>query len=118
MLFNSYIYIFLFLPVSVVVYFLLNHYCRKTNAEVFLILASLFFYAWWDWRYLPLLVGSVAFNFLISNRVDPQSGRFNSRRRKAALIFGLTINLGALAFFKYSDFIIENLNLMAGLHII
>lgn len=86
-------------------------------AEVFLVFASLFFYAWWDWRYLSLLVMSVMFNFFVGNRVDPQSVRFNSRQRKTALIIGLAINLGALAFFKYSDFFIENLNLMTGLQI-
>ena len=85
--------------------------------EVFLIFASLFFYAWWDWRYLSLLVMSVVFNFFVGNRVAPQSQsvRFNLRQRKTALIIGLAVNLGALAFFKYADFFIENLNLMTGL---
>ncbi|RJP84135.1 MAG: MBOAT family protein [Desulfobacteraceae bacterium] len=115
MLFNSYIYIFLFLPASVGGYFLLNHYRRQTLADVFLVFANLFFYAWWDWRYLPLLVLSVAFNFYIGKRVDPQFGR--PRQHKTALIFGLAVNLGALAFFKYADFFIENLNLVAGLQV-
>ncbi|MDA8405200.1 MAG: MBOAT family protein [Desulfobacteraceae bacterium] len=117
MLFNSYVYIFLFLPASVAVYFLLNHYRRQNIADVFLVFANFFFYAWWDWRYLPLLAGSVAFNFFVGNRLSPQSGRFNSSQRKTALIFGLTVNIGALVFFKYADFFIENLNLMTGLHI-
>lgn len=117
MLFNSYTYIFLFLPVAIIVYFLMNHFRRKILAEVFMVFASLFFYAWWDWRYLPLLVVSVGFNFLVGNLAAPQFGRFNAIQRKTALVFGLLMNLGALAFFKYANFFIENLNLLAGLNI-
>lgn len=115
MLFHSYTYLFLFLPLTVTVYFLLNRSSRQSLGEVFLIVANLFFYAWWDWRYLPLLAGSVGFNFFIGRRVVPKSGLPDSRQRKTALIFGLAVNLGTLAFFKYADFIVENLNLVTGL---
>lgn len=115
MLFHSYTYLFLFLPVTVAVYFWWSRHFRQIFAEMFLIAAGLFFYAWWDWRYLPLLAASVGFNFYIGRRVAPKDGLPDARQRKTALIFGLAVNLGTLAFFKYSDFIVENLNLATGL---
>ena len=66
MLFNSYIFILLFFPVTVTVYFGLNHAGKYTAAKGFLILASLVFYGYFNWRYLPIIVLSVALNYTFS----------------------------------------------------
>ncbi len=57
MLFNSYIYIFFFLPVSALIYFALNRYRLIQAGNAWLVLASLFFYAYWNPVFLPLIVG-------------------------------------------------------------
>ena len=63
MLFNSYEFIFLFLPVTFFVYFFLNKKHLTEAAKGFLVLSSLFFYSWWNIAYLPLIVGSMIFNY-------------------------------------------------------
>ena len=59
MLCNSYEFIFLFLPVSLAVYYLLNRMRLTTGANAWLLFVSLFFYSWWDVSYLPLILGSI-----------------------------------------------------------
>lgn len=69
MLFNSYEFIFLFLPVTVVGFFLISK-CSHTFGTLWLVLASLFFYGWWDVRYVPLLCASIGFNYLVGGRIE------------------------------------------------
>ena len=106
MLFNSIEFIFFFLPITFVIYFVLNKKNHR-HAQVFLVSASLFFYSWWHVIYLPLIVGSMAFNFWVSQR-------FRQGAKKSLLVWGVTANLGLLGYFKYSDFFIENLNWALG----
>jgi alginate O-acetyltransferase complex protein AlgI len=109
MLFNSYEYIFLFLPFTLLAFQL----CRiPTAARSFLVLASLFFYAWWRPEYLPLLVVSTLINYAIGTVLGRKNGL--SPRRKALLGAGLVWNIGLLAFFKYADFTLWNLNFFLG----
>jgi alginate O-acetyltransferase complex protein AlgI len=65
MLFNSYEYIFLFLPISLIVYFILNRQKYTIAAKIWLIIASLVFYGWWNPIYIPLIGGSIAFNYFV-----------------------------------------------------
>lgn len=106
MLFNSYEFILLFLPVAVIVFFLLNKLRLTLASKVWLVTASLFFYSWWNIKYLPLILGSVLFNYVvgryISRSVDPG--------RKIALVFGICMNLLLLGYYKYTDFFISNIN--------
>jgi D-alanyl-lipoteichoic acid acyltransferase DltB (MBOAT superfamily) len=115
MLFNSYPFIFAFLPVVLAGYFLIG---RRSfaMAALWLGLASLAFYGWWNPRYVALLLVSIAVNFVI--------GRATARAResgllahaKALLVVGLVFNLGLLGFFKYANFFVENVNALgAGL---
>ena len=72
MLFNSYPFILAFLPVVLAGFYLTNARSRIT-AIVWLGFASLFFYGWWDWRFLPLLLASILFNFyagILLTRID------------------------------------------------
>lgn len=69
MLFNSYIFIFAFLPVTVAVYYLLRWWVPENARIVWLVAASLFFYGWWDYTYLPLICGVAIFNFLTASAI-------------------------------------------------
>ena len=106
MLFNSYAFIFVFLPLVFFVYFFLNKKRLSNLAKAFLVSASLFFYAYWSVYYLPILLGSIIFNFLISKFLA-------KHQSKAILIFGIVCNLALLGYFKYADFLISNLNAIA-----
>jgi D-alanyl-lipoteichoic acid acyltransferase DltB (MBOAT superfamily) len=115
MLFNSYEFIFLFLPVTAIVYYLLNRMRLTLGSNAWLLFASLFFYCWWDIRYLPLLLGSILFNYTIGNLlVDYDHNRKNVVSRKSIFIAGLVGNLVLLGVFKYTDFMISNVNALIG----
>jgi len=115
MLFNSYEFIFLFLPVTAIVFYLLNRLRLTLAANAWMLFASLFFYGWWDIKYVPLLLGSILFNYTIGNLlVDYDSNRKNVVDKKSILTFGLVINLFLLAVFKYTDFVIGNVNALTG----
>ena len=108
MLFNSFEYIFAFLPLIFLLYFALSK-VRINTAKITLILASLFFYAWWKLEYLPILLGSILFNFTLSNLIwDNKLKSFLPK--KFVLIFGIAANLALLGYYKYADFFIENVN--------
>ncbi len=112
MLFNSYAFIFAFLPTTFLIYFFLNQQKLTLASKVWLIAASLFFYSWWNIVYFPLIVLSVVVNYSISRvLVDKRSWR------KPFLQLGLAFNLGLLGYFKYMDFFIANINLAFGTHI-
>ena len=104
MLFNSYIFLFAFLPAVLVVWWSL----RPPDVRLtFLALASYFFYGWWDWRFIPLLIASTSVDF-ISGRMISASDE--PHRRKLVLATALTINLSLLGYFKYAGFFVDSLN--------
>ena len=107
MLFNSYSFIFLFLPVVLAGYFVLG---RRGNLApvVWLTLASLAFYAYGNWQYLPLLLGSIAFNYAIGYLLIARQLRPNLRF--AALTAGVAGDLLLLGIFKYAGFLAVNFN--------
>jgi len=96
MLFDSPAY-FLFLIPVVLLYWRLNH--RAQN--IYLLLASYFFYGWWDWRFLALMIGSTTVDFLVAQKIAP--GRSDPNRKKW-FIFSLILNFTILGIFKYFDF--------------
>lgn len=117
MLFNSYEFIFLFLPITVLGYYLLNRIRLTMASTAWLLFASLFFYGWWDLRYMPLLLGSILFNYTIGNLlVDYNTNRKNIVSRKSIFSTGLIGNLILLGMFKYIDFIVANFNSVANTH--
>lgn len=109
MLFNSYIFILLFLPVTLSVYFYMNGKKLTLASKVWLVFASLFFYGWWSPTYIPLILGSILFNYGIGVTL---SGTRHSQSR-FFLIIGIAGNLLLLAYFKYMDFFITNINYLA-----
>jgi alginate O-acetyltransferase complex protein AlgI len=105
MLFNSYVFIFAFLPLVFIGFYGLGRLSPRL-ASLWLALASLFFYGWWDSRYVFLLLSSIGFNYGAGYAIA------NPWRSKAKtlLILAVTVNLLLLGYFKYFNFFIENLN--------
>lgn len=112
MLFNSYEYIFLFLPVSILVYFLLNRFTSTSLAKAWLVLSSLFFYSWWNVAYLPLILASILVNYAVGSALVKPPTR--SLSPKMILVIGIGFNLLLLGYFKYTDFFLTNVNLALG----
>jgi len=109
MLFNSYEFIFLFLPFSFFIYFFLLQKRLIIGAKGFLVFASLFFYSWWNIAYLPIILSSMLFNYIIGNSLNENFKKIRIQR-KSLLAFGIIANIALLGYFKYSDFFIENFN--------
>jgi D-alanyl-lipoteichoic acid acyltransferase DltB (MBOAT superfamily) len=102
MLFNSFEYIFVFLPVAVIGFFFLSRFWGKSAAMAWIITVSLFFYAWWNPVYVFLLLASIFCNFLISLALL----RFRSRK-DMWLWVGIVFNLSVLFYFKYANFFLQ-----------
>jgi D-alanyl-lipoteichoic acid acyltransferase DltB (MBOAT superfamily) len=107
MLFNSFVFIFAFLPVTLLGYLVIGT-CRRELAAAWLTVASLAFYAWWDPRYLPLLLASALVNFWFGRALAAQPGN------KLLISMGVSFNLLLLAYFKYFNFIINNVQALSG----
>lgn len=107
MLFNSYIFIFLFLPITLVGWFLLNRIEKYKAAQAFLFVMSLWFYAYFDISYLSIILVSCLINYLFSFLLTRLEG---AAVKKGMMIAGCVVNLGILGYFKYYDFFLENLN--------
>ena len=117
MLFNSYEFIFLFLPVTFFVYFYLNGLRLTEASKAFLVAASLFFYAWWNVKYLPLILLSMIVNYAIGRELANHKRRNRRYNPKVLLGVGVAFNLGLLGYYKYADFFIENLNRALNTHL-
>lgn len=105
MLFNSAVYIFLFLPLAVLGYFFLQRKAKYKEAKLWLVFASLFFYGYWNYHYIALLLISLLVNYLIA---------YQAEGNRKLLVLGVLFNLLLLFYFKYCDFFIENVNQLTG----
>jgi alginate O-acetyltransferase complex protein AlgI len=110
MLFNSFEFIFLFLPCTVLLYFLFVRYLGHEYGLGLLVVASLLFYAYWNPVYLLLILFSIAINYVLGAWLIPR----DNGASKAFLVLGIALNLGLLGYFKYANFFVENLNLLTG----
>ena len=111
MIFSSPKFILLFLPIAFFGYFFLNRIRYVLAGKAWLVMVSLFFYAYWNIAYLPLLLGSIFFNFAVGtslSRNQPSSHSWFSPR--FVLACGIAANLALLGYFKYADFLIDNIN--------
>ena len=118
MLFNSYEFIFAFLPITFFIYFYLNHKRLTEASKGFLVFSSLFFYSWWNISYLPIILSSMLFNYVIGNSLNnvvKENGQKFSK--KSLLIFGIISNIALLGYFKYTDFMIDNFNFLTDAHV-
>lgn len=111
MLFNSWEFLLVFLPVTFAVYFLLTHHQHDYAAKAWLLVASLFFYGWWNPGYLAIIVSSIVVNFVFVRLML----RANRPKSKALLVIGILFNVLLLGYYKYADFFIDNFNHVLGL---
>jgi alginate O-acetyltransferase complex protein AlgI len=114
MLFNSYTFIFFFLPVTFIVFAIIRKSKPQFSINIWLIASSCFFYSWWNPPYLLLLVVSVLFNFGIGTIIDRESERL--AYQKTALIIGIIFNLSLLGYYKYAAFFVDIISEISRTH--
>ena len=124
MVFNSYHFIVFFLPITFFLYFGLNKRNLIVEGKAWLVAASLFFYAYWNVKYLPLIIGSILVNFTIGTRLakarhqpDCLAEKIGTLSPRLVLTIGIIANLSLLGYFKYTDFFINNVNSLFGVHL-
>ena len=110
MLFNSYSFIFVFLPIVLGGFFLFGRLTPRL-AIVWLFLASLFFYGWWNPLYLPVLLTSIFVNFHLGQAISRRAGL---PMGKKLLYVAVIANLLLLAFYKYFNFFLDSINIVSG----
>jgi D-alanyl-lipoteichoic acid acyltransferase DltB (MBOAT superfamily) len=104
MLFNSPLFIFVFLPTTIFGFYLIGRY-RYSLAIIWLAAASLFFYGYWNPAYIPLLIGSITCNYIFGIGIIK-----HSTHKKPILLFALLSNLLLLGYFKYVNFFLANIS--------
>jgi alginate O-acetyltransferase complex protein AlgI len=117
MLFNSYQFAFGFLPITLAIFWMFAACDWRRACAGSLILASLCFYAWWNWHYLFLLGFSILFNFGWSLLLVPAEGvrdEARERRRRALLGCAIAVNIGLLGYFKYRNFLVGSAGALLG----
>lgn len=107
MLFNSYIFIFLFFPLCLLGYYGLIHWNKKRAAQLFLLAMSFWFYGYFQVKYLLIMLFSIAVNYCFHRLLSKNASR-------KLLFCAITVNLGVLFYFKYFDFFVENINALTG----
>jgi alginate O-acetyltransferase complex protein AlgI len=112
-LFTSGEFLFVYLPVTLAVFFLAARFLGKAAAAFWLVVASLAFYGYWRIEHTALLIGSIAFNYLFGELIL-RARRTGGGSPKALLTVAIAANLAALAYFKYADFFIRSVNDAAG----
>lgn len=113
MLFNSYVFMFAFLPAV----WLLHAATRRILpgwSNAVLALSSFGFYAWWDIRFVPLILLSVVANFWLGRRIAANAEADHPNSARSWMVIGIAGNLALLGFFKYADFFLENLGAISG----
>lgn len=115
MLFTASDFLFVFLPVVLSGYYVAARVFGSHLPRLWLTLSSLFFYGYWGPRYLLLMLASILFNYLLGSRISrlaqDVSGQSTRLRQCRWLLFGgITLNVGVLGCFKYTDFLISIAN--------
>lgn len=107
MLFNSYIFVFLFLPMALIGYYTINKTRKYALAEVYLIGMSLWFYGYFNISYLAIIIASILGNFTLATLMHKKE-----QFKKLLVIVGIAGNIGVLFYYKYMGFFIENINVI------
>lgn len=108
MVFSSTIFLCVYLPLVLLGYYI----CPKKGRNLFLLIASLVFYAWGEPKYVFLMIFSILINYIFGRLMDKH--RENKKRLKLMLVLSVVIDIGLLSVFKYTDFIITNVNAIFG----
>lgn len=112
MVFSNLFFIYLFLPLNLILYYAVPN---KTWKNVVLLLFSLFFYSWGEPVWVFLLMLTAFLDYTWAKCIEYFNLTGQQRRKKMALIASLVFDLGMLGVFKYSGFVVENINLLTGL---
>lgn len=112
MVFSNLFFIYLFLPLKLILYYAVPN---KTWKNVVLLLFSLFFYSWGEPVWVFLLMLTAFLDYTWAKCIEYFNLTGQQRRKKIALIASLVFDLGMLGVFKYSGFVVENINLLTGL---
>jgi alginate O-acetyltransferase complex protein AlgI len=115
-LFNSFPFLFGFLPLALVLTYAAGRRRTPTFAKLTLAILSLGFYTWWRPIYLWLLLFSIAFNYVVGDQIQRAVAAERGRRASILLILGLIVDIGMLGWFKYANFIADNIDSVAGTH--
>lgn len=115
MLFNSELFVFIFLPLCLIGFFASAKFFNKRIAIAWLVAASCLFYACNRLDYLLLLIGLIVFNYLYGNFLSKKHKE--KRTNKLSLWVGILINLSVLVYFKYTNFLITNLNAISSINL-
>lgn len=113
MLFNSYEFLFLFLPLTLAGYFLIARRGQALSIA-WLVAASLFFYGWWNPLYLLLLAVSIAVNFLFGELLGRAFAASRGGLGRLWLALGIAFNLGLLGYYKYAQLVASSINALTG----
>jgi D-alanyl-lipoteichoic acid acyltransferase DltB (MBOAT superfamily) len=114
MLFNSYIFVLVFLPVTLLLFYVLGRLGQARAAILTVVIASLFFYGWWNPIYVPLIIMSILVNYLVGSGIGRANNGSSGGGAKTLLIVGIAFNLGLLGYFKYANFFIDSVNVATG----
>src|SRR5271163_2882387 len=118
MLFNSHEFLFIFLPATLLGFYLLGRVSRP-SAILWLILASLVFYGWWRPLNILIIGPSIIINYVLASFLLRLSQRGDSPRlSRAVLLIGILFNVVFLGFFKYADFVYGTINDVFGANLI
>jgi len=109
MLFNSYIFIFLFCPITFIVFYSIGAQGYHRLALSWLVGASLFFYGWWNPAYLIIIVGSILVNYKIGLSLGNHHG---TKPPIILLGIGIAANLCLIGYYKYTNFFLDNMNVI------
>ena len=111
MVFSSNVFLMAFLPVTLLLYFLVpKRYLKVRNAV--LLAVSLFFYGWGEPKYILVMLASILFNYFLALAIGRQAG--SGRNSRLLLFVTVAGNLGILGFFKYTDFLIDTVSGLLG----
>lgn len=113
MLFNSFPFIFIFLPITALIFYKVGKYSRPL-AALWLFSASLFFYGWWNPAYISLLLASILFNYGIGLALSKSQDPKRIHARNGLLLGGVAANLFVLSYYKYANFFLDNIDLIFG----
>lgn len=108
MVFSSTIFLCVYLPLVLLGYYI----CPKKGRNLFLLIVSLVFYAWGEPKYVFLMIFSILVNYIFGRLMDKNRGR--QKRLKLMLVLSVVIDIGLLSVFKYTDFVITNINAIFG----
>ena len=117
MVFNSFEFLFVFLPVVVVVFFVLGR-ASRTWALRWIIAVSLFFYAWWRPLNVLIIAPSILINFVLARLLQRLRKQESCATARVVLLVGIVFNVAFLGYFKYSNFLLGSINAAFGTQMI